>query len=257
MSLSSSNFAWSLDKRPELNNPIFKTPLPCVWGSSCYYHGCCRFVHPGEEGTGRKLFPGRISFDPITKMMFWEPPVVRLIGNPSFYERRRKGMSWPQWIAYKQMASASKPSYICASCSSEEATMPHPQNASLVTKNMYCGECFWEVSDDIKNSGRAARRAAWEKEMLELKENYREKFFHIAYQTLQEQKETLIECGMLHRNVTAGKIVSVILKNNNSDVLERLLKNENYQELAYEMYSAYEKVFEEEKGNDTLYKYVY
>ena len=250
MSLSSHKFAWSMEARPALNNPIFKSPSPCVWGSSCYYHGCCRFVHPGEEGTGRKLFPGRITFNQETNNMTWEPPVVRLIGNASFYERRRKGMSWPQWVAYKQMASAPQLSYTCTSCFQEKATMPHPHDSNPITKSMFCAECFWEISDDLKHSGRAKARAAWEKERIELKENYREKFFPIAYQVLRDHTDTLIECGMMHNEVTPGKLVCVLLKNNDAGNLERLLKDENYQDLAHELYKAYEKVFDDEKNKE-------
>lgn len=77
---------------PELNSP-----QPCIHGAGCVYTvkdkddvihpGCCRFVHPGEEGTGRRLFPAKDG----------KPPCVRLTGKAGFYERRRLRMSWGEW----------------------------------------------------------------------------------------------------------------------------------------------------------------
>ena len=77
--------------------------MPCRWGSNCYYNECCRFVHPGEEGIGRKLFPAR-SYTDAQGIQVYEPPTVRLIGygenRVRFYERRRLRLSWPQWCNY-------------------------------------------------------------------------------------------------------------------------------------------------------------
>ena len=90
-----TSFAWNYDEQPELNNPSLNSPIPCIWGANCYYANCCRFVHPGEEGTARKLFPSRSYID--NGVQVWEPPTVRLIGHARFYERRRLRLSWPQW----------------------------------------------------------------------------------------------------------------------------------------------------------------
>ena len=85
------------DAQPELNDPSLNCPQPCFWGNKCVYDGPggCGFVHPGEQGTGRKLFPGRTTITENGQR--WEKPVVRLIGRPQFYERRRQRLSWPQW----------------------------------------------------------------------------------------------------------------------------------------------------------------
>jgi len=213
-------------------------------------------VHPGEEGTGRKLFPSRISFDKVNNTMTWEPPVVRLIGNASFYERRRKGMSWPQWLVYKNIQKQMGP-ILCSMCSSEPASMPDPELGNNSTRRIYCEECFFEVEDDIKNNRTNQARIAWENKLKELKEDYRDKFFPVVYQVLQENKQTLAECGMVHRNVTAGKIVSLILQNNTSSSLDSLLQNENHNALAHEIYKMYERIFEQEKRKDALYPIVY
>jgi len=79
---------------PELN-----APRPCKHASNCYYNGAggCAFVHPGEEGTGFKIFPARIT--ETNGKETWQKATVRLIGGAKFYERRRLKMSWPQWCA--------------------------------------------------------------------------------------------------------------------------------------------------------------
>lgn len=94
-------YSFSWEYNPELNNPSLNSPQPCRWGARCVYNKCCAFVHPGEEGTGRMLFPGRISIS--NGVQIWERPVVRLIGRAHFYERRRLKLSWPQWCSLKNM----------------------------------------------------------------------------------------------------------------------------------------------------------
>lgn len=94
-------YAFSWDSQPELNDPSLNSPQACRWGARCVYNKSCAFVHPGEEGTGRMLFPGRISM--LNGSQIWERPVVRLIGRAHFYERRRLKLSWPQWCSLKNM----------------------------------------------------------------------------------------------------------------------------------------------------------
>jgi len=89
------SFSWNYDAQPELNEPSLNSPIPCRWGVNCYYTDCCRFVHPGEEGTARKFFPARSYVD--NGIQVWEPATVRLIGHARFYERRRLRLSWPAW----------------------------------------------------------------------------------------------------------------------------------------------------------------
>jgi hypothetical protein len=55
--------------------------------------GCCRYVHPGEEGTGRRLFPERVLEDGRV-----QPACVRLTGAAQqFYERRGRKIPWQEW----------------------------------------------------------------------------------------------------------------------------------------------------------------
>lgn len=84
----------------ELDAPELNSPQPCPRGIHCAYMvnksgiwepGCCRGVHPGEEGTGRRIFPAR-SLDGCE-----QPACVRLTGRAGYYERRRLRLSWGQW----------------------------------------------------------------------------------------------------------------------------------------------------------------
>lgn len=89
---------------PALDKPELKSPQPCKRGIHCDYkltdeatgelvRACCSGVHPGEEGTGRRLFPARILDDGRE-----QPACVRLTGaSQGFYERRRRRLSWADW----------------------------------------------------------------------------------------------------------------------------------------------------------------
>jgi len=89
--------------------PRLNSPQPCIHGAGCVYTvknaegfvspGSCRYVHPGEEGNGRRLFPSRT----LKKngIDIYQPACVRLTGNAGYYERRRLGLSWQAWCAQK------------------------------------------------------------------------------------------------------------------------------------------------------------
>ena len=88
----------------ELDAPHLRSPQPCKRGIHCDYklkhevsgelmRACCSGVHPGEEGTGRRIFPARILDDGRE-----QPACVRLTGAAhGFYERRRLRLSWAEW----------------------------------------------------------------------------------------------------------------------------------------------------------------
>ena len=90
-----------------MNAPALNSPRPCLRGGNCVYKGpagkeACAFVHPGEEGIGRMLFPARTLADGTQ-----QAACVRLIGTPEkpcgFYQRRRLNMTWPEWAAKKKL----------------------------------------------------------------------------------------------------------------------------------------------------------
>ena len=104
---SDAPFNWPAE--PELDEKVLNSPQPCSHGSGCRYNGPCAFVHKGEEGTGRRLFPARMVLKDGKEVK--QEAAVRLIGSSSFYERRRLRLSWPEWCAKKgiqQPAAAPK-----------------------------------------------------------------------------------------------------------------------------------------------------
>ena len=84
------------------DKPELRSPQPCPRGVYCQYKipnkdtkeleiACCRMVHPGEEGNGRRLFPARNTDGRQ------QPACVRLTGNAGFYERCRLKQPWRVW----------------------------------------------------------------------------------------------------------------------------------------------------------------
>jgi hypothetical protein len=90
-------------KNAEFDAPALNSPQPCIHGAGCVFTiknaegkvvpGCCHFVHPGEEGTGRMRFPPQVG----PKGAIIKPACVRLTGKAGFYERCRLKMSWQAW----------------------------------------------------------------------------------------------------------------------------------------------------------------
>ena len=94
-------------EKAEYDAPELNSPQPCVHGAGCAYMvkkddtakpgesifvpASCRYVHPGEEGNGRRIFPARDGPNGP------QPAVVRLTGRAGFYERRRLRLSWAEW----------------------------------------------------------------------------------------------------------------------------------------------------------------
>ena len=101
--MSSNTIQWF--ENEAFDAPKLKSPQPCIHGAGCVYTvkdaegktvpGVCHFVHPGEEGRGRRLFPER------TVKGIVQPECVRLIGGAGFYERMRMRVPWQAWCAQK------------------------------------------------------------------------------------------------------------------------------------------------------------
>jgi hypothetical protein len=94
---------------PKFDIPALNSPQPCIHGAGCVYTvkdvdgtvkpGCCRYVHPGEEGTGRRLFPQRTLSDGSV-----QPACVRLTGAAhQFYERRGRKIPWQEWCRLQEI----------------------------------------------------------------------------------------------------------------------------------------------------------
>jgi hypothetical protein len=98
-------FRWY--KKAAFDAPQLNSPQPCAHGAGCAYTvkdketgeqvaGCCAFVHPGEEGTGRRLFEERSTTNEAGETTV-QKACVRLTGKAGFYERRRLRLSWAAW----------------------------------------------------------------------------------------------------------------------------------------------------------------
>jgi hypothetical protein len=109
--MSSNAIQWF--ENPAFDAPELKSPQPCIHGAGCVYTkktadgvvvpGVCHFVHPGEEGRGRRLFPARtIRFEhPDGEHLVGQPACVRLIGGALYYERMRMRMPWQDFCAVR------------------------------------------------------------------------------------------------------------------------------------------------------------
>lgn len=109
--MSSNAIQWF--ENPAFDAPELKSPQPCIHGAGCVYTtrtadgvvvpGVCHFVHPGEEGRGRRLFPARtITFEhPDGEHVVDQPACVRLIGGALYYERMRMRMPWQAFCAVR------------------------------------------------------------------------------------------------------------------------------------------------------------
>lgn len=107
--ISEFAYEWTGLEVERFNDPQLNSPQPCQHGAGCTYYGSCRFVHPGEEGTGRMVFEERV----VTRddgSSFMQPACVRLIGNAGFYRRRRAEMSWPEFCARNGIPYSPNPS---------------------------------------------------------------------------------------------------------------------------------------------------
>ena len=99
-----------------LNDRKYKSPLPCKHGNNCYWThpetgDGCGFVHPGEEGYGRVFFESRelINTDEEGKHSWTKQDAVVRLAGASFYERRRTGLSWPEWREKQAACPPSSP----------------------------------------------------------------------------------------------------------------------------------------------------
>jgi hypothetical protein len=94
---------------PSMDDSALRSPQPCPRGIACDYKRknpdgtlvrvWCKFVHPGEEGTGRRIWPEK-KLDDGTIL----PATVRLTGmntavGGGWVQRLKERLSWPDWAA--------------------------------------------------------------------------------------------------------------------------------------------------------------
>lgn len=150
--IARTNAVWKgfWDNMGKLENPALHCPQPCKWGSNCVYRTGtgCGFVHPGEQGTALKLFEER------TVEGRTQPAVVRLLGA-SFYERRRLGLSWPEWCARKglpapvPLSALTKQTPVSAS---QAYTSPRVAHATPIDANYVQGLLRQRLTEALINA---------------------------------------------------------------------------------------------------------
>ena len=100
--------------KTSFDDPKLRSPQPCQRGVHCDYRrwnaaskqmepAVCHFVHPGEEGTGRRFFPARqLKGTGAEGNIREQPACVRLTGAAQgFYQRCGKKIPWGTWCAQK------------------------------------------------------------------------------------------------------------------------------------------------------------
>jgi len=202
---------WSV--QPELNEPSLSCPQPCKWAASCVYNGPggCGFVHPGEQGTSRKLFAGRYVKKGETQR--YEAATVRLIGNATFYERRRLRLSWPQWCE-RQGMPAPVPLSKMASVSKAEAC-----KAPAYTPEQMAASMAWIAA---KEQEHMAHVMAAERQVR--RNAVGESLFYLIKGQLEKSAADRKDAGLDHPKITPGLITGMLLEND-LDEAETLVKD--------------------------------
>jgi hypothetical protein len=221
--IANKNSVWNgfWDAQPELNQEAI-CPQPCKWADHCVYNGPggCGFVHPGEQGTGRKLFQGRAAD---------EKPSIRLIGRPTFYERRRLRLSWPQWCARAGLPAPVPLSKVSAE-KKPVAQIPqtlhqlHPVHPAYMQQMM--GMCMAMMANPLYFQQPLSQPQPQPQPQPppRRREVIGNKLFSLIKDQLASSVEERAEAGLLHPNITPGKITGMLLEKD-LDEAEALCKD--------------------------------
>jgi hypothetical protein len=236
---ANKNSAWNgfWAAQPELNDPSLNSPQPCKWAEHCVYNGKggCGYVHPGEQGTGRKLFEARLTKKGDAER--WEKPAVRLIGRPQFYERRRLRLSWPQWCERQNLPapvplSASAPAKkaptvpvappvaapapvpVAASPLASQPQAPqmmmHPAHMQQMMFNAwmaYYGQVPAVPAVPAVPLAPAVQPPRYRRDVVG------NKLYSIIAEQLSASIQERTDAGLVHPKITPGKITAMILEN--------------------------------------------
>jgi hypothetical protein len=188
------NFSDSQFSAPELN-----APRPCAHAANCYYNGPngCAFVHPGEEGTGMKIFHARVMKDQQTGKEMWQKATVRLIGGAGFYERRRLKMSWPAWCALPKNSHLQKP---------VKGSPPAKEQEKEKVQEYVAPFTQPAQSQDGMLHKMIAQAEA------QTRQNIGNALYPIINAFLAEEESSMKAGGVWHPSMTAGKITGMLLE---------------------------------------------
>lgn len=183
---------------PQFSAPELNAPRPCAHAANCYYNGPngCAFVHPGEEGTGMKMFHARVMKDNQTGHEIWQKATVRLIGGAGFYERRRLKMSWPAWCALPKNSHLQKP----------VKTSPSPPAKEKVHVAPFIEQPA-QSQDGMKMLHKMMAQADAQK-----RQEIGNQLYPIINAFLAEEEGNMKAGGVWHPSMTAGKITGMLLE---------------------------------------------
>lgn len=237
---SSAPFNWPA--QPELDEKSLNSPQPCQHGAGCTYKKeggktCCAFVHPGEEGTGRVFFPARTFVENGTQM--YQKATVRLVGS-SFYERRRLGLSWPEWCAKKGLttkkASAPAPTPVLqAPIMVANGMVQQVPNAEQMQQMASFFQAFQYAQEQVKQAAYAVQQAEAEAVLAtQHKQELGNLIFAKVEPKLAAMKETAEysdgeEKAMVWpENITAGKVTGMFFNAMDAGELQQMLNDEAF-----------------------------
>ena len=235
---SSAPFSWPAE--PELDEKSLNSPQPCQHGSKCTYKKegvCCAFVHPGEQGTGRVFFPAR-TVDADGKQIY-QKAAVRLIGS-SFYERRRLGMSWPEWCAKKGLKAAPQPQpqpvpqILQAPIVISNGMVQQGPSVEQVQQMAYFFQLFQTAQAQAQAQAQAYAVQQKEAEAVLSKQNLGTLIFAKLEPKIVSMKKSASysdeteEAMVWPSNMTAGKVTGMFLEGMDVGELNELLKDEAF-----------------------------
>ena len=227
----------------------YNAPAPCKWNDACVYSKCCGFVHAGEEGTGLKYFPGRSVIGADGKQ-FWEPPCLRLIGSPRFYERRRLHLSWPAWCERQGLeapvplcersetipggdapAPDRKERIALLPTPTASVPVPTPAPVFLMPPPAMLAQMAAQVQAQAQAVWRAqqAQLPFWRRAgitELQAKNALGEQLYMLIKQRLDQTTNYRATLGLAHPSITAGKITGMFLDAHGIAELEQLLDDD-------------------------------
>ena len=225
---SDAPFNWPSE--PALDEKALNSPQPCSHGSNCRYNGPCAFVHKGEEGTGRRLFPQRTLENGDT-----QAACVRLIGSPGFYERRRLRLSWPDWCAKKGIQNSGgqevtrqvtpKPTTagrmsFAAVAASSAPPMPPMSHTMLAQMNS-----FFLQQQLLAHQSLLSSQMKEEAQKAARRNEYGQKIFDKLLPYVSEMKALM--CDNWPKAATAAKLTGMFLETDDVE-WEKLLNNESF-----------------------------
>lgn len=206
------SFDW--DAEPHLNSPALDSPIPCRSGYNCTYSGVCSFVHPGEEGIGRRIFAAR---NPSEK------DVVRLFGVPekkaTFYERRRLRLSWSQWCEKVGWAAP-----VASSTSSYSRPPTNGRRRERIQLGPSASQTISSITEVAKQMTLPMLQVDFSNP--ECVKNYIGDFLYIAIElriNTPESQEIMKSMGW---SATPGKITGVLLASLDIPDLQLLMTND-------------------------------